>query len=651
MYSKAFRDLYIFKNIDKLAKIGVTVLSDTLHKKLANWQEYLDRELLQIKENWSQGGSLKFQIVGDNWDKNILPSYRTSQQNTLSLHLFTLIGVVDRVTPSIDHAHDDNLLNVQDMEAEKFIPSLQEQDILSKELTFLVSTALVQNIPQLMSCLGSIYPEHFDHKHSDLAGARTRQFCLGLYDCNEQKTQDVIHLLKDLSNKYVPLVDGEIKEEVFFGGDRLTDERIQCAQQAMVNSPTSIEKLEGFISKIEDFHRLMNFLEAICKLTFDTGSAKDRCTAYFFRNLLNARDVKADVKNSYRAYKKLYYTIFDGICCALFLQEMNLNSLEQQLPIPCNWETLENDEKIKWLDDISCKIVRNWFFENSDICQEMREVLTDPNHEENYWTGNYINGKFRCHFCDRSYTYIGSLQSHELKLHSHSPSPSKCSPKSKDASGDELYNYILCLFKLTALHKNLDSAVNMGDGLRSVRSAKYETPIYNKTNKTKYLIGSVHLTALACGSLPREQTERLVWNRSINISGGKNHNMALDEFVELVNRDTKATCSGYQTKDSILTHSREFPHLINATKHFDKICEVRKRKGFHKEPSYLEDVKKVSAELLQIKALQQIEGRKLECKNIVSERNPFDSCYKNLATMIHRHKPILPFRRLGNKQM
>nr|XP_022324952.1 uncharacterized protein LOC111125437 isoform X6 [Crassostrea virginica] len=259
----AFRDLYIFKNIDKLAKIGVTVLSDTLHKKLANWQEYLDRELLQIKENWSQGGSLKFQIVGDNWDKNILPSYRTSQQNTLSLHLFTLIGVVDRVTPSIDHAHDDNLLNVQDMEAEKFIPSLQEQDILSKELTFLVSTALVQNIPQLMSCLGSIYPEHFDHKHSDLAGARTRQFCLGLYDCNEQKTQDVIHLLKDLSNKYVPLVDGEIKEEVFFGGDRLTDERIQCAQQAMVNSPTSIEKLEGFISKIEDFHRLMNFLEVL----------------------------------------------------------------------------------------------------------------------------------------------------------------------------------------------------------------------------------------------------------------------------------------------------------------------------------------------------------------------------------------------------
>lgn len=636
-------------NINRLAKIGVTVLSDTLHNKLADWQEYLDNELIQIKQNWSQGGSVKFQIVGDNWDKNILPSYRTSQQNTLSLHLFNLIGVVDRVTPNIDSAHEENLLNVQDLEAEKFIPSLQEQDILIKELTFLVSTALVQNIPKLKSILGSIYPEHFDHQYSDLAGIKTKQFCLGLYDCNEQKTQDVILLLKDISKKYVPQVNGEIKEEVFLGGDRLTDERIQCAQQAMVNSATSMERLEGLISKIEDFHRLMNFLEAICKLTFDTDSAKDRCTAYYFRNLLNARDVKADVKNSYRAYKKLYYTIFDGICCALFLKEMNLNSLEQELPIPCDWETLENDEKIKWLDDISCKIIRKWFFENNDICHQIREVLADPNHEENYWTGNYINGKFRCHFCERSYSYIGSLQSHELKLHSHSPS--KSSPRSKDAGGDELYNYILCLFKLTALHKNLDSAVDMGDGLRSVRSAKYETPIYNKTNKTKYLIGSVHLTALACGSLPVEQTERLVWNRSINISGGKNRNMALDEFVELVNRDTKATCSGFQTKESILSHSREFPHLINASKHFDTICDVRKRKGFHKEPSYLEDVKKVTTELLHVKALQQIEGRKLECKDILSDRNPYESCYKNLAMMIHRHKPVLPFRRLGNKRM
>ena len=43
-------------------------------------------------------------------------------------------------------------------------------------------------------------------------------------------------------------------------GDRLTDERIQSAQESMASDVPSY-RLKGFISKIEDFHRLMNFLE------------------------------------------------------------------------------------------------------------------------------------------------------------------------------------------------------------------------------------------------------------------------------------------------------------------------------------------------------------------------------------------------------
>lgn len=46
-----------------------------------------------------------------------------------------------------------------------------------------------------------------------------------------------------------------------FSGDRLTDERVQGAQQAMSNAGSAKERLEEFISKTEDFHRLMNFLE------------------------------------------------------------------------------------------------------------------------------------------------------------------------------------------------------------------------------------------------------------------------------------------------------------------------------------------------------------------------------------------------------
>jgi hypothetical protein len=71
-----------------------------------------------------------------------------------------------------------------------------------------------------------------------------------------------------------------------------------------------------------------------------TSSGKYSGTAYYFRNLLNCRNIKGYVKNSYRAYKMLYYTIFDGICCALFLRELNLKSFDDDIPLPPDWDKL-----------------------------------------------------------------------------------------------------------------------------------------------------------------------------------------------------------------------------------------------------------------------------------------------------------------------
>lgn len=93
----------------------------------------------------------------------------------------------------------------------------------------------------------------------------------------------------------------------------------------------------------------------------------------------------------------------------------------------------------------------------------------------------------------------------------------------------------------------------MGDGARSVRSAKYELPIFNKTNKTKYAIRCVHLTTLTEETLLSEQSQRLIYNRSINIQGGKNNNLALDEYLEMLNRDSKELVKGHQTKTSIIS--------------------------------------------------------------------------------------------------
>lgn len=110
----------------------------------------------------------------------------------------------------------------------------------------------------------------------------------------------------------------------------------------------------------------MLYLQAIAKLTYSTSSQSDRGTVYYFRNLLNARNVKHDVKNSFRAYKTLYYTIFDAICCILFLREFDKHKMDDIINLPEGFENISNDEKIAWMNDICRRIVRKWFFDNTD---------------------------------------------------------------------------------------------------------------------------------------------------------------------------------------------------------------------------------------------------------------------------------------------
>ncbi|XP_071151008.1 uncharacterized protein [Mytilus edulis] len=518
------------------------------------------------------------------------------------------------------------------------------------ELVFIFATSIIINIPQMKKEFYKVYPKHKTHDYSAQAGMKTKQYPLGLFDTNETKTAEVIHLLRDLQTKYVPYHDEEIVEPVFFGGDRLTDERIQCAQQAMLNEETKTSRLEGFISKIEDFHRLMNFLEAICRLTYNIDSAGDRGTAHYFRNLLNARNVKGEVRNAYRPYRLLYYTILDAMSCVLFLQKFD-KGLDDQIPLPDGFSNFSSDEKINWLNNICKDILETNFFESdNDIMKELREILTDDTHPENYYLSNIHegDGRVKCHYCEKTYAYVGSLKAHEESVHNAKPPPIK---SANTKVSDEVGHYCRLLFKLTLLHKNLDSAVDMADGKRSVRSAKYELPIYVKTHKTKYAIGSIHLIALKEGILKSDQQERFIANRCINLQGGKNNNMALDEYVELLNRYTKNASSGFQTKESIILHSKEFPNIINFVQHFDSFCNVSVRKGFHHLPSYAEDVKKIVNELIDMKAFSCVEDRKLKCKAVIVNKDIFDDCFNSFGTLVQRHKPIVAFHRLRNKHI
>jgi hypothetical protein len=83
-------------------------------------------------------------------------------------------AIVDRVNPP-SQTHDVGLHEHIDLSLLSFIPSIEDQKVLLKELTFQFASSVIKNHPQLRECFQHIYPIHLKHKYSQFAGLKTTQ--------------------------------------------------------------------------------------------------------------------------------------------------------------------------------------------------------------------------------------------------------------------------------------------------------------------------------------------------------------------------------------------------------------------------------------------------------------------------------------------
>lgn len=65
-----------------------------------------------------------------------------------------------------------------DVDADRFVPSVEEQNLLMNELVFIVASSVISNLPQMRAIFEEIYPKHLRHEFSDQAGEKTKQVCM-----------------------------------------------------------------------------------------------------------------------------------------------------------------------------------------------------------------------------------------------------------------------------------------------------------------------------------------------------------------------------------------------------------------------------------------------------------------------------------------
>ena len=75
-------------------------------------------------------------------------------------------------------------------------------------------------------------------------------------------------------------------KEVFLGGDQLTCERVRSAKMARLQTPDAVQRLEGLLPKVEDWHALQAFYQVIWIALYSTSSSRDKGTLYQLHSLI-----------------------------------------------------------------------------------------------------------------------------------------------------------------------------------------------------------------------------------------------------------------------------------------------------------------------------------------------------------------------------
>ena len=154
-----------------------------------------------------------------------------------------------------------------------------------------------------------------------------------------------------------------------------------------------------------------------------------------------------------------------------------------------------------------------------------------------------------CFVCGKDYQYKKALINHLHKEHpGHAPIPepgemerSKAnhSQSSEELPTDDRFNYTCVCLAFGLLLRNFDDSVKEGDGERIIRCWKMSLLIFRAYGHTKYAYATCHLIAAIQATLTPHQAHCLMWNRTVNNTGGNGRNISMDLRLEHLNNFTK----------------------------------------------------------------------------------------------------------------
>jgi hypothetical protein len=213
-----------------------------------------------------------YDIVSDNCDITVNPTYMTVEKQRKSYHWFLNLAIKKRVTdPTLPS--DRPKANLRMVDNTDFLPSVEQCAGLDESFSHHIAKILVDF--SFLDQFRDSIPDYISHPYLEEMSKRSEFVILDLLDKSENKSDDMIDIVQWIHENFIPHTPTkppEVIEKVVLGGDVLTNERAYSAQKNMMNGETAFEKLGGIVHRPEGLHRLMNLTlvgQAISDLTFN----------------------------------------------------------------------------------------------------------------------------------------------------------------------------------------------------------------------------------------------------------------------------------------------------------------------------------------------------------------------------------------------
>ncbi|XP_051528311.1 uncharacterized protein LOC127425964 isoform X1 [Myxocyprinus asiaticus] len=360
---------------------------------------------------------------------------------------------------------------------------------------------------------------------------------LGLLEVDEKVSADMVKAMQYINQRYVPytsdLDNGNYISKpvvhVILAGDHLTKQNADAAIRAKANEDTSFERLEGLVPVIVDFHCSTNFNDVIFKRFYNSCSQCDSGSLFHLRNVVHRTNVtKSALGDKYRPCNTFIQDVLDASIIAVGLHHFSLHT-EEDMPASIPTSFLSNEEKQDWFDEQLLNIVDTYILNESPEFHNMLQGNLQNPPQSPVVPQPIVCQMPRCNH--PPFKRQHDLTEHFKKYHGISV----CDHREKSGVNaveqhqeDYVFNYHSAFLKMGLLEHDFQDSVREGDGKRTCHLGKFKMLHFKEAQRYKYSLEALKLQFdLQALQSPRVG-HRMMWNRTVNVTGGAGKNVALD---------------------------------------------------------------------------------------------------------------------------